>query len=459
MNKIKYLLLNVNVHEYKFIFLLIIVHLVFFLYSILSNNYLLMSDAKEYYYLAENILHHSTSYCGDLNSTIYPDLFTRRPPLYSLFIILTSFFLKSKISILFFQAVLSIVSISIIKRIFEDYMGKPNSFFLYILVLSSVSQFIYANMIMSEIFIQFLIVMTILTFNKLLKQKNIKFLFYYQVLIILLLLTKPVFYLFVIPNIFLTYVICRRIRLKFGVLSSIIPIIIVLLYYQWNYERTGAYDFSSIQHFNLRDYNLRYFQTYKYGPAYAEKINDSIKNVTQRIQNYPDKIDFINSTTLNYLKKDATSYLVFHLFGSLKFFIDPGRYDLFRYLNLDSNKISEVGFLRHLNEGGIKGALEFLKSQPLIIIVLFNLILIINFFKLIGFLWFLIKHLKKSPLIYWIMLVFIVYIAGISGPVGAARFVISILPLYLFLSLYGLTDLFNITKNYWMRTSLTSPSS
>jgi hypothetical protein len=233
----------------------------------------------------------------------------------------------------------------------------------------------------------------------------------------------------------------------------------VILYCQWNFERTGSYEFSSIQHINLRDYNLRYFQTYKYGSEYAENILDSIINKARDTDVYNDKIKLINSTSLNYLKKDAISYFLFHFAGIPKFFIDPGRFDLYIYFNFDPNKISEVGFIRHLNEGGLKGAFEFLKSQPLFIIILFNVVLLINIFKLLGFVWFIIKFLKKDSLIFWIMLIFVGYISGITGPVGAARFVIPILPLYLFLSLYGLTDLFNITKNYWMRTSLTSPSS
>ncbi len=312
---------------------------------------------------------------------------------------------------------------------------------------------------MSEIFVQFLITLTIYSIHLLLKHNKLKHLLYYQILIILLLLTKPVFYLFVIPNILLTYLICRRIKSKLGIFYSIIPILTVLLYCQWNYERTSSYSFSSIQHTNLRDYNLRYFHTNKYGAEYAENIKDSIINKAKGINGYNNKIKFINSTSLNYLKKDAASYTLFHLIGSLKMLVDPGRFDLSIYFNFDPNKINNVGLLKHYNEGGTRGALKFLKSQPLLIIVLFNFILLINLFKFLGFLWFLIKHLKKASLIIWVMLIFIGYIVGLTGPIGASRFLIPILPLYLFLSLYGLSNLLVTIKNYWTKTSFTSPSS
>jgi len=448
-----------NLLNNKFLIFLIVTHLLYFIYRIISNNYLIIPDAEEYFTLAKNIFNHSEFYCDELTININPELFTKRPPLYSLFIILSSFLLKSKISILFFQGVLSITSISIVKRIFESHYGKPNRLFLYVLIFSSVSQFIYTNMIMSEIFIQFLIVITIYFVNRLLKTKELKYLLFYQILIILLLLTKPIFYLFIIPNILITYLICRHTNYRSGVLTSLVPILVVMLYCQWNYDRTGSYNYSSIQHINLRDYNLKYFQTYKYGAKYSDSINKSIINNARSIKKYPSKLKYIQSTSLNYIKQDAKSYLFFHLAGIPKFFIDPGRFDLFIYFNLDSNKRSEVGFLKHLNEGGIKGAFGFLKTQPLMIIVLFNLILIINLVKFLGFLWFLIKLLKRAPFIFWIILIFVGYISGITGPLGAARFMIPILPLYLFLALYGIGDLLNTLKIYWAKISLISPSS
>ncbi|MGY3792125.1 hypothetical protein [Aquimarina sp. 433] len=431
-----------------FLQFLVFIHLIFIIYQTVNDNYLTMLDSLEYLELSKNIGHYFEFYCGDLSKNIDYGYYTRRPPLYSIFLLVTSLFFTSKATIIIVQSLLSISSILVTKKIFEDQFEQINKIILYLFMIFSLSQFIYANMLMSEIFVQFLIVLTIYVANLILKYKSTKHLLIYQSLITLLLLTKPVFYLLVIPNIIITFIFCKRVFLKptLTSLTSIIPIVIVLLYCHWNFERTGSYDFSSIQHVNLKDYNLKYFHLNKYGEEYANKVNHDITVKSREISEYPKKIEFIKTQSIDHLSKELIPYLFFHLRGSIKFFIDPGRYDLFMFFYPNSNKISEVGFLSHFNKGGFLGVFKFLKTQPTPLIISLVIILILNIVKFLGFIWFWLKNAKNINLIFYVMLFFILFLAGISGPVSAARFTIPIYPLYFFFAIYGINSFIKISN-------------
>ncbi len=432
----------------KFLIALTSVQLFFLIYRIIQNNYLVLIDSVEYFNLAKNILNNFEFHIGGPNSTIEPESYTKRPPLYAVFITIFSGFLNSKALVICIQSLLSISSILIIKSIFKAYFGNINNVLLFLFTFSFLNQFIYSNFIMSEIFLQFLIVISMYVLNKLLNKKSLKYLLYYQILVILLFLTKPVFYLYVIPNILLTYLLCKRINLKFGTIYASIPLLVVFLYCQWNYNRTGSYNFSSIQQINLVNYNLKYFHTNKYGTTYANNINTRIREEAQEINNYSKRLDYMTSTAINHIKKDLLSYLVFHAKGAVRIFIDPGRFDMVNFFKLNSDVKNEVGLLKQINEGGLKSAIDYLKTQPLLIIICFNLVLLFNLIKFLGFLWFLIRKLKQSKLIIWIIFGFILYIAGLTGPLGASRFIIPVLPLYLFISLYGISDFISTTKSF-----------
>ncbi len=432
----------------KFLIVLVCVQLVFFIYKIIQNDYLTLIDSEEYYILAENILNRFNFYIGDLTAPIQPELYTKRPPLYAIFIIISSGFLSSKALILGLQGLLSIFNILTVKFIFEKHFGKTNTVLLFLFTFSFLNQFIYSNFIMSEIFLQFLIVLSFYTLYKLFEKRSLKILISFQILIILLFLTKPIFYLFVIPNILLTYLLSKRTKIKFGTSTALIPILAIFLYCHWNYQRTGSYNFSSIQQINLVDYNLKYFHMNAYGSTYANDTNRSIKEKAAAEENYPKRLKTMNSMAINYLKQDFISYAIFHAKGIVRIFIDPGRFDMVQFFGFTSDIKNETGLLQAINESGLKGAFHYLKTQPLLIIICFNLVLIFNLLKFLGFIWFLIKKLKETSLIYWIMIGFICYIAGLTGPLGASRFLVPIVPLYLFISLYGLSDLLVKLKSF-----------
>ncbi len=437
----------------RFLLLISIPHLIFFGYKLIFGSYFVAVDSIEYMQMAENIYQHFSFYIGDLSIPINPEFYTKRPPLYSIFILIASLFLHSKALVLILQNILSIASICITKRMFEQHYGQTNKWVTYAFTLTSMSNFIYANLLMSEILFQFLVTLLMYCAHQLLTHHKRTTLISYQTVFILLLLTKPVFYLLALPNLILTYLFARKTNIRFGTLTAILPLLAIIFYVNWNHQRTGSYDYSSIQHINLRDYNLNYFHTYKYGAEHAREINVAIKTQGAAQSTYAEKVQITKQVALDHMLKDWTSFIPFHTIGMLKFFIDPGRYDFFSFFQEQPKRMSEVGFLRHLNEGGITGALHFLGTQPLFIIALLFITLIFNSCKFFGFVWFWLYNYKTASFTHWIMGLLILYMAVITGPLGAARFVIPILPLYLFFAIYGFSHAYQKFKRYRFRTT------
>ncbi len=437
-----------KVKHHIFITSLIGIHLLFFVIKIIIGDFFIV-DSYEYYQLAENIVNTFEFYCGDLQTQIEESNYTRRPPIYSLFIIITSGFLKSTIAILLFQNLLSIISLLWIKQIFEENSFKINQLWFFIFIGTSINQFVYTNLVMSEILLQFFIILLLYTLHKLFKNPSWKHLIFFQLIIILLFLTKPVFYLFIIPNIIITLLICRKTKIKYGFLSSVIPLLVFLLYCHWNYNRTGSYDFSSLQNSNLLEWNLKYFHQHKYGPEKALAITSSVLSEASKIQEYPKRQHYIRNQSIKYLKQDLIGYGIFHGKGCLRMFIDPGRFDLFKFFNIQLEN-PEKGILHYLNNGGLKRAFKFLKSQPIFLVLSFFVILLLNLIKGVGFVWFWIKNYRKTNFVIVTTLFLILYVVALTGPLGASRFFVPVLPAYLVFSVLGCSDLLATLKNFYM---------
>ncbi|MFD0990241.1 hypothetical protein ACFQ1R_09045 [Mariniflexile jejuense] len=322
--------------------------------------------------------------------------------------------------------------------IFNKHFNITNKHKIFIvLIAASISQFIYANYLMSEILLQFLIILLCYAFQNTITKKSLWWLFGFQLIIVLLFLTKPVFYLFVIPNILICIWLSKYISK--AAFFSLIPVLALVMYMSWNEQRTGHFEFSSIQNLALKNYNLLYFQTNKYNKDYAHKINDKIDNEIAQLDSYKEKQQAIKSLSTQYIKKDFLSYTWFHFKGSFRMFIDPGRFDLYNFFNF--NNKNEVGFLEHLNSNGITGAFNYFKKQPIIIILLLPIILILNLIKLFGFGKFWITNYKTVSPVLWLAFFIIIYVTLLTGPLSASRFLVPLLPLYCMFASLGLLNL------------------
>ncbi|MCF6182816.1 hypothetical protein [Lutibacter sp.] len=426
-----------NKRDLVFVVCLVLIHLLFFGFAVFQNNYYPISGFKNlhidpYQYLTEakNIIEHGIFYCDDLSNPINFDYYTLRPPVYPLFLSLFYLFKAPLFVIIFFQNIISIISIYLVRKtlFLFNYKTKYDVIFIILLALTP-SQFIYANTIFSEVIFQFFIVLMFRNALLFIYFKEKKYLIWYSFALILAAFTKPVMYLFVIPSLIYMVYLSYKIKKWYPAILSILPVLAIFLMLTWNYKRTNKYQYSSIQTINLLNYNTRLFLMSKKGYAYADKFIDSIHNNANKIQDYAKRTTYLNKASKNFLSKNLISYGFYHLQGSVYAILDPGRYDISNFFLLNTKNVNQKGILYHLNNGGIISVLKFLVSTysiPLLLIL--GLILFLNVFKLLSLVLFILN--KRINLNFKIIVLgLLLYIILLAGPVGASRYFMPLVPL------------------------------
>ena len=84
---------------------------------------------------------------------------------------------------------------------------------------------------------------------------------------------------------------------------------------------------------------------------------------------------------------------------------------------------------------------------------------IFNCLKFLCLCWFWIRPNKKPSATVYFSFFILLYIVILTGPLGASRFMVPVLPIYLIMAVIGGWDLMNKIRNYERKTSLTLPSS
>ncbi|MGE0077620.1 MAG: glycosyltransferase family 39 protein [Bacteroidales bacterium] len=398
-----------------------------------------MVDSPEYLNEAKNIHNYGKFYCGELEKTINPDYYTKRPPIYPLFIASLKLISQSDLLIILVQSIISILSILIIRKTFIriGYDTNYDRLFILLLILSP-AQLIYANLIMSEIIFQFILALAFYYIVRYLFEINLKYLLFFSLLIILSALTKPVMYLFVYPLFIVTIYLSFKNKSFRPFLIGIIPIVIIQFYSYWNYKRTEYWTFSSIQSINLVQYNTYYFNVQRFGSEKANMFLDNQINQSNTIEGYPQKKRFLVNSSKQTIKGDIIGYMWFHTKGMLRFFIDPGRFDLSNFFGLESK--GNVGFLNYLNNSGIRGTINYLLEQNIWLIISLIAVGIFNIIKLLGLFLFLI-HKSIDVKIRLIVFVIIGYVTFATGPLGASRFAMPFIPIIIFSTLIAMSRL------------------
>ena len=119
------------------------------------------------------------------------------------------------------------------------------------------------------------------------------------------------------------------------------------------------------------------------------------------------------------LMQEPFSYGLFHLKGSVRYFFDPGRFDLATFFQLSS--ADSPGLLNTMTGEGVIGVLRFLKAQGWGWVVLLGVIALFKLLKVTGFVIYLFRDRSKLP--FRIFLVLLAgYLALVTGPLGASRF-------------------------------------
>lgn len=364
--------------------------------------------------------------------------FTIRPLGYPVTILALEGYLPRPVLLLLVQNLLSLLSIGLVLRWWAR-RALPSSrqwATALIGVLSFPAQFIYANAVMSEIVLQSAVLIMAsagLLFIKTLKKRHFAAAAGGLVLALLL---KPVFYPLVVGLAGAGILIAWCLKRKELALIGIGPLIVVGVYMGWNWQRTGYFHFSSITEINLLHYNAAGVVRQIEGPVAEEQWVASVLHQANAQPTFAARQQVIQARAGAVLWAHPVVYGRQHLQGMATLFLDPSRFDISQFIGMAPPVGG--GLLAQARADGLWNALVRL---PWGMLGMLSLVLLANAARLLlavrGF-WLLGKC--RSTLRYgrWLAAGLLLYVALLTGPLGAARFLVPVWPLLLGLALVGL---------------------
>lgn len=428
----------------KYLLFISLLHLVFFVLAITVGDIFLL-DSIDYTFQAENLKNEGSFYASDLSKEIIPHYYSKRPPFYAIFIWAITSVIPSLYAVLFIQNILSICSAYMVYKLLKENFNVPKpALWAGILWVVFPNQFLYANMIMTETVLQFLITSAFYTLVKFVANpQKTNYIYLNNMVLAVAVLTKPVMMYFWIINFLLLLLMGIKLR-KFLLPVPVLLIpAVMMIWMENNKETTGYRHYSSITHINLKDYNTRYFLMSKYGEEVADSTLSQINAKVATLPSYKQQSIYIKDTTTSILLNHFFSYGLFHARGMVNFMGDPGRFDYVNFFNIPQN--NDLGLLHYLSKGNWVDLKQFLSTQPLWLILVLLFTMVANGVVLVSALLVLLVR-NMSLFIKLYLLAFIGYIWFLTGPIGAARFKIPIYPLLIIAAALGWEWLYNYRR-------------
>lgn len=336
--------------------------------------------------------------------------------------------------VLIFQFLAGMLSPFFVFKSIQKLNINANLTLFWALWLLAPLQFFYTAFPMPEIITQCLI--SIWLWTVLTKRTVIA-----GVLLLLLILMKPVFMVFLVPiciglfvkglNYYTLWPSNWKVSVLIGKMFSIsmlvIPVLGILGTAAANYSRWGIFHISSVSTTNFYEYNRYQILTKMNGSYFADsayleesKTLDSLSDFSR------EKGDVLQNLSTETLKRHIKTYLYLHLKGMVQIFVDPGRYDAMVFFKWTPTS----GFL------GVKSSHQQASSRPMKEWIYIAFFLVVNTIRTLLFgysLWYaLMKNKKLQTAGVFVALNVLMYSLAI-GSVGTARYLIPVYPLLVFI--------------------------
>lgn len=407
--------------------IVILVHSVFFVKQVFFHHSII-KDGIEYLYAADNIVKNHTLYAWDLNDQYDVKWLTKRPFLYPALLAFIQLLAFNQSAVFVFLTLLlqngiSLLCLYLAFKTLSNLNYKLHYKLALLFFIITPAQAIYANLIMTEIWLQFcLISMLYIHFNP--QYSDTKKIILIGLCIMAAMALKPVMapFSFLFP---LYYFLVKQ--------KKLIPLLFLplLFYFGSNYinlKRTGYFHYSSISTINLLQYNTYLTVMNKHGIVHADSVVDKITDDSKRLNSFEEQQIYRQQACKKILKDNFFLYTYLHLKGMLVSFIDPGRFDITQFFNLKHNEI----LMYETNSANKYEKLKKIFLSPIGIVLI--LLILANVFKAI----FYLKYLCSSPLFHNQKIALITlpaYIITLTGIIGTSRFLIPLFPILLIIFL------------------------
>lgn len=305
-----------------------------------------------------------------------------------------------------------------------------------ILALTFPAQLIYVNSVMSEALLQSILLALGVAILAFYRTGELRHWLGIACAVLLALLLKPVCCLLAVGvgtgGLVLGW---RRRQVSLAVIG-LLPLLVMGEYMAWNQQRTGYFHFSSITEINLLHYNAAGVVRQVEGQAAEEAWVAAVLRDANAQSRFADRQQLIQTRAEAELLVHPWVYSWQHLLGMAAFFLDPGRFDISEFWGLAP--LTSGGLLTQVRAGGLWQAI---RQLPLGLLSVLLLVLVANIIRL-GL---ALKGFRRLGRVAgtarvgrWVAVGLLIYLALLTGPLGAARFLMPAWPLLLGLALLGL---------------------
>jgi len=385
----------------------ILVHLAAFFYGISRPEVRWMTDTAEYLAAGRNLLHNGVLYAGDLSSQpLDPALYSRRPPLYPLFLAAAEHLPGGLHAAAFLQLVLTFavafLAYRFTRRILPERLERW-AVVVPALVLLYPTQVIYSQILMSEILLQFCLVVAAVELTRYLQEGKATALWSANGALALAPLVKPVMVFFWVPNLAFLWWIHRRSGKRRWCVPALLPLLLVVAWSCRNLYWTGSFHFSSMAA-NQAKVLVR-------GPEPLDARGKDLGLESERLL----------SQLVGHITAQPARFVRAQMRGMGSFFLDPGMFDLYEFLNRERPfSLGQIIF----SEGQVR---RIPADLPASILTYLTGLTLLNLFVVVGFLLFCFQPVRLPPA-KWFLVLIVVYMAVVVGPIGRSRYRLPVEP-------------------------------
>ncbi|OON66812.1 hypothetical protein B0919_20835 [Hymenobacter sp. CRA2] len=395
----------------------------------LGQRHYLFPDSDRYLTEAANIGRAGEFYAWPLSGPRSVQEYTIRPPGYPLFLLLTGGTLALPLGTLLLQNLLSLLNLGLMAQLLRRFQPSARVWGAVLALIALYpAQLIYANVLMSELLLQTCVVGLLCVGTAFLAHHRRRDALLLSLVASAAMLIKPVFYPFAAVVLAVSMWAAWQRRCWQLALFGTVPLLVALLYQGWNYQRTGYFHFSSIAEINLLRYNVRGVLRKTQGTEAAEHFVAATVRAGEQQPSFAAQQRYITAQCAQVLQQHPMAYAALHLQGMANFFLDPGRFDLVHFLGLPES--SEGGLLNRFNAHGYRAIWEYLQTAPIALLLTLALVALGNVVRTLAFALFLFD--SKAPAALRVVAGgLVLYVAALTGPLGAARFAVPVAPLLL----------------------------
>ncbi len=389
--------------------ILILIHLVFFGVALQQKNFT-TKDSSEYIWQAQNLSANGSWYCGDMTQEINPALYNQRPPVYGAFLSLFQIDagLGNVFLLLLLQMGISLLTTYIAVQFVKLFLGEEwNRMWLLIPLLFFPSQFVYCNMVMSEILLQLFVLLAIYFIARLIKYSQMKDLWWSQWCVAIAMAIKPVMWLFPMVAVvsFLIHFFNKKVKL-IALITFVIPFSTIAFFFNYSHAHTGIWEFSSIQRKLMINYNSYAILKDAFNEEEATKTISEFQSSIENLP-YPEKCKQIDAFNREVLFNHPKSAIKQELTGIFNFFAGHPRWDVEKFY------FGEVNVGKPYQSDSRLAMFSY--YAYLIACSIMGLIVLIAFVKFIFS-----RHISYS--LRGCVASIIIYFAIVTGPSASTRF-------------------------------------